>query len=686
MNKNLHRVIFNKARGIRMVVQETASSEGKASTASTQAGGTGDLPAGGVDPISSLLTELSLTPVSAAAKTLGVFALALGAQASFAQIIADPSAPNRQQPSVLNSANGTPTVNIQTPSAAGVSRNTYQQFDIGQRGAILNNSRSDVQTQIGGWVQGNPWLAKGSARVIVNEVNSAAQSRLMGPLEVAGQRADVIIANPSGLVVDGLSFINAAGVTLTTGRPLYGANGSVDGFNVQGGQISIQGSGLDATKADYANILARAISLNAGLWAQDLRVVTGVNQIAIDGNVQQSNPSATGAEPAKPQFALDVAQLGGMYAGKIFIVGTEAGLGVRNAGTITATSGHLTLTADGQLSNSGVIASNGAAADLSLATKGVDNSGTLGSQRDIVVNDGGAGVSNAGTVQAARQLLLQSGQLSNLDSGSMTAQRLDIAATGLSNAGSITQTGLQDLSIHSATLSNTGSTAVLGAPPASTDSGGTGTDPGTNPGTGGGSTGSGGESGSGTTTSPTSGQDGSAIQTTPVAPITQANGSIQVINGLSNTGTLIANGATDVSASQALRNSGTVNVRQLNSEGVLDNSAGTLTAQSFSGTQTSFQNRSGSLFVQSDLLLAAQSLDNTAGSIGSAQSLTVNAQNIVINNGGTLASAKDLTLQAQELRNDSQNNHSGRIASNAGSVTLGIAGAMSNRQDRKSVV
>src|SRR5690606_31228486 len=113
-------------------------------------------------------------------------------------------------------------------------------------------------------------LANGGARVIVNEVNSAAQTRLMGPLEVAGQRADVIIANPSGLVVDGLSFINAAGVTLTTGRPLYGANGSLGGFNVQNGLISIQGSGMDASKADYANILARAISLNAGLWAQDL--------------------------------------------------------------------------------------------------------------------------------------------------------------------------------------------------------------------------------------------------------------------------------------------------------------------------------------------------------------------------------------------------------------------------------
>lgn len=57
--------------------------------------------------------------------------------------------------------------------AGGVSRNTYTQFDVGQEGAILNNSRNNTQTQIGGWVQGNPWLATGEAKVILNEVNSS---------------------------------------------------------------------------------------------------------------------------------------------------------------------------------------------------------------------------------------------------------------------------------------------------------------------------------------------------------------------------------------------------------------------------------------------------------------------------------------------------------------------------------
>ncbi|MFX5053562.1 hypothetical protein ABTC30_19725, partial [Acinetobacter baumannii] len=59
-----------------------------------------------------------------------------------------------------------------------------------------------------------------------------------------------------------------------------------------------------------------------------------------------------------PNFALDVGQLGGMYAGKIFLVGTEQGLGVRNAGTINSTQGTLTLNANGDLVNNGNLIAN----------------------------------------------------------------------------------------------------------------------------------------------------------------------------------------------------------------------------------------------------------------------------------------------------------------------------------------
>lgn len=60
----------------------------------------------------------------------------------------------------------------------GCSRNTYTQFDVGQEGAILNNSRNNTQTQLGGWVQGNPWLTKAKAGYFEWKLNSNNPSQL----------------------------------------------------------------------------------------------------------------------------------------------------------------------------------------------------------------------------------------------------------------------------------------------------------------------------------------------------------------------------------------------------------------------------------------------------------------------------------------------------------------------------
>ncbi len=269
------------------------------------------------------------------------------------QIIADPNAGGNQRRIVLAAPNGVPVVNIQTPSAAGVSRNTYSQFDVSRQGMILNNSRTNASTQLGGWIVANPSLATGSARVILNEVNSNAPSQLRGWVEVGGARAEVIVANPAGIQVDGAGFINASGVTLTTGTPVMNA-GNLESFRVTGGRVNVEGLGLDTRDADYTAILTRAMQVNAAIWAKELKVVTGANEIpasSTSGTPQASPIAGTGDKPA---FALDVAALGGMYAGKIYLIGTEAGLGVNNAGQI-ASSGDLVLLSDGRLVNRGLI-------------------------------------------------------------------------------------------------------------------------------------------------------------------------------------------------------------------------------------------------------------------------------------------------------------------------------------------
>ena len=164
MNKNRYRIIFSQARGMFIAVAEIVKSKTKAAGQGTQPDNN--------DPVQVYsLTANSykkLNPINfAVISLLGavIYTLPMATIAN-SQIVADKAAPNSQQATILNTSNGLTQVNIQTPSAGGVSRNTYTQLDIGQEGAVLNNARNNTQTQLGGWVQGNPWLAKGEAKVL----------------------------------------------------------------------------------------------------------------------------------------------------------------------------------------------------------------------------------------------------------------------------------------------------------------------------------------------------------------------------------------------------------------------------------------------------------------------------------------------------------------------------------------
>jgi filamentous hemagglutinin len=394
MNKNLYRIVFNKARGMLMVVADIARS-GRADAARSSGLG---------HTLSRCISKLGAISFS--------LWLALGmVQPVNAAIVADGSAPGNQQPTVIGSANGTPQVNIQTPSAGGVSRNVYSQFDVDKKGVILNNSHKNVNTELGGMVSGNPWLAKGEAKIILNEVNARDPSRLNGMVEVAGQKAQVIIANPSGITCNGCGFINANRATLTTGQAQMN-NGNLTGFNVERGEVVVEGAGMDSSRQDYTDIIARSVKINAKLWANDLQVTTGRNQV----DAAHQNISAQSDDPStRPQLAVDVSSLGGMYAGKIRMIGTEQGVGVRNAGKIGAEAGSVIVTADGRIENSGVVTARDAVALASQ--RGVSNSGALFAKGNTRVTTQGD-VDNSGSIAAAQQVQVQAGSL-NSRSGSM---------------------------------------------------------------------------------------------------------------------------------------------------------------------------------------------------------------------------------------------------------------------------
>ncbi|MFT5419723.1 MAG: filamentous hemagglutinin [Candidatus Endobugula sp.] len=412
MNQGIYRLLFNAAKGLWVVVGEIAKSRqktGRRSLKRTQQ-----------TPVKATLSPLRCALLFAFGHI--VFSTPL-----WADIIADTSAPGNQQATILSTANGTTQVNIQTPSAGGVSRNQFSQFDVDAQGVILNNSRVNTSTQLGGFVGANPYLVTGSAAVLLMEVNSTNPSLLNGYMEVAGSRADIIFANPAGISCSGCGFINANKTVLTTGDVILNGN-NIDSYRVTDGVISINGDGLDATDSNFTHLISRSVEVNAGIWAQDLQVTTGTNQVAASGASVTELSSGAG----QPNFAIDVSALGGMYANVIRLVGTEDGVGVRNAGEIGASVGEFTLSIDGRLENTNRIVSEGRT--TLLTTADIDNTGgTIHSNTDISITADNLHNTNGAITALSDITITAGGDIDNRKGEINTNTQLTIAATNIDN-------------------------------------------------------------------------------------------------------------------------------------------------------------------------------------------------------------------------------------------------------------
>ncbi|WP_036307982.1 hemagglutinin repeat-containing protein [Methylophilus sp. 5] len=440
MNKQIYRIVFNQLRGVWMVVAEHVSGRGKLKSSQTAAG----------------IQALPHPPLQAAISRSARWALlAFGGMLPFvaaqADIVADPGASAHHQPLVTNAANGVPLVNIQTPDHNGLSHNTYQQFDVMQNGVILNNSRTNVQTQLGGWVQGNPNLGAGTARTILNEVNSSQPSLLNGFIEVAGSRAQVIVANPSGISCNGCGFINAWRATLTTGAPVF-IGGDLTAYRVTGGVIQFLGAGLDTSAVDYTDVISRAVVANAGVWAKTLNVVLGTQQVnvASNGDIGTLTSVAASNEPT-PLVALDVAALGGMYAGKIHLIGTELGLGVNNQGVIAATTGELSMDINGQLSNHNTLVAQG---NMDLKSHSLQNTGEVLSGAAMQIETGD--LNNQNKITAATSMTVNADHISNSNALLAAGQDMHVIANQLSGDGRVLAGGNLTANLQQDYLQTTG--------------------------------------------------------------------------------------------------------------------------------------------------------------------------------------------------------------------------------------
>ncbi|PWE38948.1 two-partner secretion domain-containing protein, partial [Pseudomonas prosekii] len=627
--------------------------------------------------------------------------------------------------SLSQAGNGVPIVNIATPNAAGLSHNQYQQYNVGTEGVILNNATNRTQsTQLGGLVVGNPHFNGTAASTILNEVVGANASQLRGYTEVAGQSARVIVANPYGISCNGCGFINTPRVTLTTGKPVLD-NGRVDHFQVDGGSISVEGAGLNADNVDQFEIITRAAQINAQINARQLTIVAGRNDV----DAQSLNATARADDgSSKPAVAIDSSALGGMYAGAIKLVGTEAGVGVKLAGNLAASAGDIQIDANGHLSMaqtsaSGAVNAKAASLDadgpvyagtaLSVNTSGDINTRQSVAARDsISLNSGGqltntgvieAGVNadnsrnangdvtinaqnlrNTGSINASRSLQANVTQTLNNQGGALNSQsRTQVTAATLDNRsgrvlsqGSLGVSADQLLNAQSGLVSSTGNLSVNTGYLDNSQQGKF--------------------SSSGALTVQTSGQllnqlgifSASGNLLLSAANLDNRNGEISSLTDLtasgsqannSGNGRLLANGDVTLTFDGLNnQNKGAIsgqrdvrlNVGQLSNDGV-----GSVYAKRNLelSVANALNNNQGVLRSDGTLNLRAASLANSGGSVTSGGASTLTTAGALVNQGGEVLSDASLTLTSASL----DNSQKGRIAGKG--VTL-KTGAFDNQQ------
>ncbi|WP_376697673.1 two-partner secretion domain-containing protein [Burkholderia contaminans] len=334
------------------------------------------------------------------------------------------AADGRTATTVSTGAGGHQTVNI-APSIGGVSNNTYSSFNVSKAGADLNNVGIN-------------------ARTIVNQVTSANPSLIQGNINVLGPRANVILANPNGVTVDGGSFTNTGHVVLSTGQvgftDLTLAPGVVQRnvvLTTDRGTITIGPGGLSGTLVNL-DLIAKQLSVNGPVTNDFTSSTSGIRAIAGDSTATYDtsfSPSDNGhdwligtSSPGTKSnaVALDITAAGGLTAGRVQLIVTDQGAGVHSLGKIYANAGDVVVTASG---------------DIAIAD------GSLKAERDVTLTTPGT-VSLQGTqVTAANNVNVQGGNivLSDDATGSTTVSAgntVNLASSGaITNTGSLIQAG-----------------------------------------------------------------------------------------------------------------------------------------------------------------------------------------------------------------------------------------------------
>lgn len=342
--------------------------------------------------------------------------------------------------SVATSANGHQTVAI-APTIGGVSNNTYSSFNVSKAGADLNNTGINANT-------------------IVNQVTSTNPSLIQGAINVLGPRANVILANPNGITVDGGSFVNAGHVVLSTGQVSFDDLTLAPGvtqrnvvLTTTGGTITIGAGGLSGTLVNL-DLIARQLAVNGPVTNSytsstgGIRAIAGSSTTTWDTGYSPSDnghdwlTSTTSPGAARSGYAVDITALGGLSAGRVQLIVTDQGAGVRNLGQIYATAGDVVVSATGDISAAD--SSMKAAQDIQITTPGTVSlqGAQVSAANNVTVNAGAITLTDdatgASTLTAGNTASLTSA--GDISSTGSLIQAGTVASDGTASGGNVTLT------------------------------------------------------------------------------------------------------------------------------------------------------------------------------------------------------------------------------------------------------
>ena len=281
-------------------------------------------------------------------KTITFIMLLLFSFNIFAEVVPDPASIGTR---ATKTASGIDQLDIAAPNKNGTSYNSLKELQVSEQGLILNNNKDIVaNTKIAGYVARNRNLDNSiAANLIITEVTGKNRTNINGTVEVAGKRADLVMANRNGVYVNGGNFLNTDRVTLTTGS-LEMKNGDLVTINVSQGQIGIGEKGLNALNLTELELLGKTIDVSGVIKAsKETRLLVSAGGQTYEYKTKEVKSKG---ETYKG-IAIDGKSVGSMYAGKIDIISNDKGAGVNTKGDLVSVD-DIVITANGDITTAQV--------------------------------------------------------------------------------------------------------------------------------------------------------------------------------------------------------------------------------------------------------------------------------------------------------------------------------------------